>query len=165
MDAYRKFWSKNTSKVFEVTVLWGLLFGTPAALFLLAYSQWITNFGLTFVSVGELLDEQIGQEWSYQVTIFAFQLGVVGGTLFWLPAALKAFDTFALGLRNAFAPYAFLVYTLFFLGAQFALTCFVRLRIAGTGSDNTPVVGALLLVGIVGIAVTLRVWHKIKETE
>lgn len=173
-NAYAAFWRKNTSKVFSVTVLWGLLLGAPAMLVLLAYNKMIVTIinihvlpaldmqPLTgLINIGDLLEDNIGQRLSYGVTILAFQMGFVGGSILWVPAI---FRILFLKWENAFSWGAIALYTLFFGGAQMALICYLKLRVAGMDSDDSPVVWALVMLGVVGMAMTMYLGKKIQKT-
>lgn len=169
-----EFWKKNFSKIFSLTILLGLLLASPAALLLLAYSQdviAVTNarvlqpLGIQpvteVINLGEKLDQMIGEEWSYRVTILAFQLGMTGASVWCFPAMFKLVTT---KLDNFFSPGALSLYVLFFLGLQFGITCWEKLRIAGMGSGDTPVAGAILLTATVLILALLYLEPKTRET-
>ncbi len=173
-NLYKAFWRKNTSKVFSVTVVWGLLLGAPAMLVLLAYNKMIVTIinihvlpaldmqPLTgLINIGDLLEDNIGQRLSYGVTILAFQMGFVAGCIWWIPAILRMF---VLKWGNAFSWGAIASYLLFFGGAQFALACYMKLRVAGMGSDDSPVAWALVMLGVVGIAMTMYITRKIQKS-
>lgn len=153
MNAYRNFWSKNTSKVFEVTVLWGLILGASAMFLLISYH-------LAGINVGELLDDAVGQEAAYWIMILAFQLGMAGGTLLWLPATLRLA---AMKWDNFFSHGALALYVLFFGGLQFTLACWTKLRIAGMGSDDSQAAMAIIVISVVLMATVTLVEHKTRR--
>ncbi len=174
MNSYKEFWWKNTYKVLITATLWGLLLGAPAMLVLLAYNKMIVTIinihvlpaldmqPLTgLINIGDLLEDNIGQRLSYRVTILAFQMGFVAGCTWWIPAILRIF---VLKWNNAFSWGAVASYLLFFGGAQVALMCYLKLRAAGMGSDDSPVAWALVMLGIVGIIMTMYITRKIQKS-
>lgn len=153
-NSYATFWRRNTSKIFSVTVLWGLILSAPAAFLLICYH-------LAGINVGILLDEHVGQKQSYWIILLVYMLGMTGGTLLWLPSVLRIF---VMKWQNAFTMGAFALYVLFFLGAQLALECFVVLRRVDIVYEDNTVAWALIMLSVIGMLVTLRVWHKTRTT-
>lgn len=177
-NSYDDFWyeNKNTSKVFGVSILLGLLLASPAILTFLAFSEEVIAVTNAFVlsplglmplpgtiNLGVDVSEWLGlgDEWSYRINVLSFQLGIAGSSLWWLAAALRAFS---LKWANTFILGALPIFILFFGGLNFGLSCWYRLRIAGVASDDTPVAGAILLTAIILIGMVLYIDHKTGKT-